>query len=167
MVSTVVGHGIGGGVFKHALLHPRMIYNRLCYCMLKHNHFPLFWQFLHVIELRNGRQLQLLSQVHASERCTTCSTDKPQEHTFASSQLEFCFNSNKPDVKRRKLRQQINFRNNSHCVAGTEIIANIHSNKTGANRSWPPRNRLTRKFPLFKKFQNCLDPVQQYVGRQS
>ena len=40
---TVVGHGIGGGVFKHALLPPRMIYNRLCYCMLKHNHFPLFW----------------------------------------------------------------------------------------------------------------------------
>jgi len=41
--NTVVGHGIGGGVFKHALLRPRMIYNRLCYCMLKHNHFPLFW----------------------------------------------------------------------------------------------------------------------------
>ena len=39
---TRVGHGIGGGVYKDALLHPRIVYNRLCYRVLKHNHFPLF-----------------------------------------------------------------------------------------------------------------------------
>ena len=161
---TRVGHGIGGGVYKDALLRPRIVYNRLCYRVLKHNHFPLFLQFLPVIELRNGRQLQLLSQVHPSERSTTSSTDKPQEHTFASSQLEFCFNSNEPDIKRGKLRQQINFRNNSHCVAGTEIIANIHSNKTCPNRSWSPRNRRTRKILPFQKFQNHTDSVPEYAG---
>ena len=39
---TRVGHGIGGGVYKDALLRPRIVYNRLCYRVLKHNHFPLF-----------------------------------------------------------------------------------------------------------------------------
>ena len=40
--NTRVGHGIGGGVYKDALLRPRIVYNRLCYRVLKHNHFPLF-----------------------------------------------------------------------------------------------------------------------------
>ena len=40
--NTRVAHGIDGGVYKDALLRPRIVYNRLCYRVLKHNHFPLF-----------------------------------------------------------------------------------------------------------------------------